>query len=555
MTDMKDKINAFIAPGNRAGLFLALAVSGLLTGTFETFPSFPGMILQWVALVPACLAIYALADRAQTGEGSGGYNHRKCRPLRRFFSLYGYGFVFFMSEYIVIYHWVLSMYPLEVTGMSRGYALAVVLLGWIGLSVLGSLGGALIFAAAVISVSFCRLRLSLLRPFAAASAIPLFEWFETQFWTGVPWNRLGLSQLAGNFTATLMTSSFFGPYFTSFLIVLVSALTAYAIRCGRAGICVPLASGLFAANLAAGLLLIAFSPSAGSVTAAALQGNYSSTEKWNDAARLGAVDKYADMTFSAAEAGAGIIVWPETAVTYNVTDGSGTDIYLSSVAKNSGSVIAAGCFEPGEYGSRNVLRIYLPDGTHGTSYVKRHLVPFGEYIPHRSFFEKAVPPLTEIAMLERDLEPGSGTYVFDSGEFTAGCLICFDSIYEDLARESVADGAQILLLSTNDSWFAESRALHMHEAQARLRAIENGVPVVRSANTGISSVTDRFGRIIEESEPSVEATVKAEVELPAHRTLYSYLGNSVLAAMLAVCVFPPVYSLAAYLKTRLPKKK
>lgn len=562
---MRDKINAFISTGNRAGLLLGLAVSGLLTGAFETFPSFPGMLLQWIALVPACLALYALADRAHAGEESGGgvgggggggdAKPKKRRPLRRFFSLYGYGFVFFMSEYIVIYHWFLSMYPLEVTGMSRGYALAVVLLGWIGLSVLGSLGGALIFAAAVMSLSFCRRRLQLLMPFAAASAYPLFEWFETQFWTGVPWNRLGLSQFAGNFTATLMTSSFFGPYFTSFLIVLVSALTAYAIRYGRAGICLPLASGLFAANLAAGLLLIAFSPSAGSVTAAALQGNYSSTEKWNDSARLGAVDKYAEMTYSAADAGAGIIVWPETAVTYNVTDGSGTDIYLSSVARNSGSVVAAGCFEPGSHGSRNVLRIYLPDGTHVTSYVKRHLVPFGEYIPHRAFFERAVPPLTEIAMLENDLEPGSGTYVFDSGDMTVGCLICFDSIYEDLARESGADGAQMLLLSTNDSWFAESKALYMHEAQSRLRAIENGVPVVRSANTGISSVTDRFGRVIGESEPSVEATVTAGVELPAHRTLYSYLGNSVLAVMLAVCVFPPLYLLAAYAKARLQKKK
>ena len=154
---MRDKINAFISTGNRAGLLLGLAVSGLLTGAFETFPSFPGMLLQWIALVPACLALYALADRAHAGEESGGglgsgggggdAKPKKRRPLRRFFSLYGYGFVFFMSEYIVIYHWFLSMYPLEVTGMSRGYALAVVLLGWIGLSVLGSLGGALIFAA------------------------------------------------------------------------------------------------------------------------------------------------------------------------------------------------------------------------------------------------------------------------------------------------------------------------------------------------------------------------------------------------------------------------
>ena len=109
-----------------------------------------------------------------------------------------------------------------------------------------------------------------------------------------------------------------------------------------------------------------------------------------------------------------------------------------------------------------------------------------------------IPPLANVGMLDDDLLAGEECMVLDTDVGSIGCGVCFDSIYESVILGSVRNGAEIIAISTNDSWFSDSAALYMHNSQSRLRAIETGRYVVRSANTGISSIIDPMGNVKEE---------------------------------------------------------
>jgi apolipoprotein N-acyltransferase len=117
--------------------------------------------------------------------------------------------------------------------------------------------------------------------------------------------------------------------------------------------------------------------------------------------------------------------------------------------------------------------------------------------------------------------------------------VCFDSIYDSLARKSVREGASLLTISTNDSWFTDSAALYMHNAQAQMRAVENGRYVVRAANTGISTAISAKGEVLDSLPPLVEGMVVCDVGVNTHTTLYSLTGNVmlVLFAIALACVF------------------
>ena len=176
-----------------------------------------------------------------------------------------------------------------------------------------------------------------------------------------------------------------------------------------------------------------------------------------------------------------------------------------------------------------------------TVYSKRHLVPFGEYVPMRALVTALIPPLSELSMTADDLSAGDGTEIFELSEGNIGSLICFDSIYETLAMESVRDGAELICLSTNDSWFTDSRALNMHNAQAKLRAIENDRYVLRAANTGISCIISPKGEMEETIEPLNDGYVIGEVELREGRTVYNIIGNSFIYALIVLSLFVLIY--------------
>ena len=176
---------------------------------------------------------------------------------------------------------------------------------------------------------------------------------------------------------------------------------------------------------------------------------------------------------------------------YNVLNDREICNFSSDLAVRCNATVVVGGFVEGEELDENSLIFVSPDGSiEEKVYSKRHLVPFGEYVPLRKLITTLIPPLAEISMLSEDLAPGTDSNVVDTAAGKLGGLICFDSIYETIALDSVRDGAEIIVLGTNDSWFLDSAAVYMHNAQAKLRAVETGRYIVRSANTGISSIID-----------------------------------------------------------------
>ena len=116
--------------------------------------------------------------------------------------------------------------------------------------------------------------------------------------------------------------------------------------------------------------------------------------------------------------------------------------------------------------------------------------------------------------------------MFETEYATIGSLICFDSIYEQLVLDSARDGAEMLLVSSNDSWFYDSAAVYQHQAQSQLRAIECGLPIARSANTGISTIIDTDGSLLAWIDPLERGYAASEISPCESTTLYSTIGNT-----------------------------
>lgn len=506
--------------------FLLLFIGGFLTGLTLVLPKLG--FLEWITLIPVgVVLLYRVADRAV-----------------RLRSLYFEGFVLFYTYYLVCFHWFTYLYPLDfVEGMTKGAALVVVIAAWFGLSLLQALMSALVFVAAGV-VCRCRLcvKLTILKPFLCAGLWAICEWSQTIGWWGVPWGRLPIGQT--EYLIGLQNASLLGSYFVTFMLVSVNLLLAYAII--EINDIKKLRMGAF---LAVALLLLQYGSGTllyfttdvnkgEKIKVACVQGNISSSEKWNVESNQKTLDNYCKYTEKAAAEGAELVIWPETAIPYDI---STTHSYyartFSRLAKDNGIYLLVGAYVSDDEGnSLNSLICYTPMGKQiDTVYSKRHLVPFGEYVPLRPLIETLIPPLANLVLSSDDIYPGKGAQIIqtESG-IGLGGLICFDSIYEELTLESVREGAELICLSTNDSWFIDSAALYMHNAQAQIRAIESGRYVARAANTGVSTVINPRGEVLCELGALVEGIVVCDVYANGSRTVWSVIGNAFIYCLITI---------------------
>ena len=141
------------------------------------------------------------------------------------------------------------------------------------------------------------------------------------------------------------------------------------------------------------------------------------------------------------------------------------------------------------------------------------------------------------------------TALFETEWGKLGGLICFDSIYEELTRASAKDGANLMLLPSNDSWwFSTSVETYQNETQAMLRAIESGRYLVRAGNTGISSIITEHGEHLSWLAPETKGIASAEVEMCTHTTLYTRIGNLFvyLCAAFVLLLYPVDFILQKY---------
>ncbi len=177
----------------------------------------------------------------------------------------------------------------------------------------------------------------------------------------------------------------------------------------------------------------------------------------------------------------------------------------------------------------NGAALFAPEGSLGAVYAKRHLVPFGEYVPWRRllFFADWF-----VSGGIGEFTPGTREPILPSPAGRLAVTICYEAIFPAEVRRAFADGADLLVNLTNDAWFGRTPAPYQHLAMVVLRAVENGTYVVRAANTGISAIVAPDGHIVRASGLFTREVVTGLVAPRSRTTFYTRHGDVFAVALL-----------------------
>lgn len=436
----------------------------------------------------------------------------------------------------------------DVFGWMRPFAVTILPMG---LSLFWALGA----AGAALLVRYCLQRRGAARasPLAAAlaltGALTLAELARGHVLTGFPWGLVGFVWIDWPIA---QTAALIGPYGVTWATLLAGfGLGAAAARlaagdpgargavgkaAGRAAVrAAGAAAGialaplmLFAAYGAARLAEAPSAPPADAPVIRLVQPNVPQNEKWRpDLVRRNLL-RLIDL--SAGEPGAAdptLVVWPETAVPVLVGgDPQFRQEVMAALAErgvDAPLVLGAQRVETGPDGSRRFFNsaFMLAPGTGAVvaRYDKHHLVPFGEFLPFQDFLESL--GVAQLAGRSGGFAAGPGPIVLaPEGVPSFAPLICYEAIFpQDMPPASAAP--DMLLQLTNDAWFGASSGPHQHLVQARWRAIEQGAPLLRSANTGISTGVDAYGRLGPALLLEKMGTVDISLPQATERTVYS----------------------------------
>jgi apolipoprotein N-acyltransferase len=201
-----------------------------------------------------------------------------------------------------------------------------------------------------------------------------------------------------------------------------------------------------------------------------------------------------------------LVLWPENASDVDPFRNSAAYQKIDSAVRAIGAPVLVGAIlaGPGADHRRNVGILWSPTSGPGASYTKRHPVPFAEYIPLRRVAEFVSPAAKTVT---QDMVAGHSNGLLRGGPVPIGDVICFEVAYDDLVRSSVAAGAQLLVVQTNNATFGHTAETYQQLAMSRLRAVESGRTVVQAATTGKSAVIGPDGGVRAESGPLFESDV------------------------------------------------
>lgn len=273
---------------------------------------------------------------------------------------------------------------------------------------------------------------------------------------------------------------------------------------------------------------------------AVVQGNIDQAIKWSPTTKAATVETYLKLSRQAAgEADTELVVWPETALPfYPQQDALIHRVNEFTATSNTWLLTGAPLYSlPPQADGGQQVRYYNgavligPDGRIGGQRAKQHLVPFGEYVPLRRFLPFLEPLVVSVGDFSVGVEKGP----LALGPMRLGVLICYESIFPDIAHESVIRGANLLVNITNDAWYGRSSAPYQSMAMAVLRAVENKRTLIRAANTGISGFVDPLGRIVAQSEIFTEAALVSQAPMLELTTVFNRNGHRFGAAC-AFCI-------------------
>ena len=259
---------------------------------------------------------------------------------------------------------------------------------------------------------------------------------------------------------------------------------------------------------------------------ALIQGNVEQFMKWNPLYQNQVINKYKDLTKKAAKENPALIIWPETATPFYFEENQTETEMLRDLAREIKIPILFGSPHREKIKGERIYfnSAYLLSGTGETlsRYDKMHLVPFGEFVP----FRKILFFIEKLVVMIGDFGRGTEATVMETAGNKAGVSICYEMIFPDLMRQAVKNGANFLVNITNDAWFGKSAASFQHMSMGALRAVENRVPIVRAANTGISGTIDATGKLRDETDLFVE-DFRITLIAPAtdKKTFYALYGD------------------------------
>ena len=375
------------------------------------------------------------------------------------------------------------------------------------------------------------------------------EWLRGHILTGFPWNLIGYVWSGGfpGALAVLQSTAWVGIYGLSLLSVLAAALLALQgapsvapAAAWRRWLPTSVAAMLILLPALAGALHLASAPTALTGTWLRLvQPSISETLKWKPAAAEENFRRLMQLSSAPADHPLAAVLWPEAAATFFLDRDAAHRNALAAAAPKDGYVVTGALrANPPPLPPQQVwnsVQTIDPKGAIPASYDKAHLVPFGEYVPWRDWL-----PIKKITHGTIDLSAGPGPQTIALPGLPAfSPLICYEVIFPAAVIDRQAR-PEWLLNVTNDAWYGRSSGPYQHFAIARTRAVEEGIPLVRVANNGISGMIDARGRVL--ARTGLDDVTYADLALPtaAAPTLYSHLGDWIFAAVLLLLAAVPI---------------
>lgn len=389
---------------------------------------------------------------------------------------------------------------------------------------------------------------SLINPIIGASIWILLEWVQSWMISGFPWFLIGYSQF--NNLAFAQNAAIVGIYGLSFLIITINIYIAQTLR-GKIRIRFLLLAILLIVVTHKGPIASTNTDNKTelpSLKIGVIQGNISQARKWNGDQLSWTTDHYISLTKKIALDKPDLIVHPETAFPYyfNRKNYANYANKIRSLVAEIKIPLLVGSLHFSRQKSDSIYnRALMLDKKGETKGFadKVHLVPFGEYLP----FPKIFGYLGELTAQSGQFTPGDKHNVLSVPDTKgmAGVFICYESIFPNITRSLVLDGANFLINTTNDAWFGQTAAPEQHFAMSVIRAIETRRAVVRAANTGISGIISPYGQITSSTDLEETEIFTQKIELRSDKTFYVRHGNWVLVVSAILLIIYLLFTLKA----------
>lgn len=394
------------------------------------------------------------------------------------------------------------------------------------------------------------------RILALAVGLTASDWLRGHALTGFPWNAFGYALSTP--LALAQTASLLGLWGMTLVAISVFASPAVLIdrdrRSKRAPWPIPAAAiTVLAAMGIFGAIRLSLHPTtyAGDVRLRIMQPNLQQDVKFNYSAKAEVMRKYLTLSDRASGPTATgvrdtkILIWPESAFPFFLTREPDAMAQIADLLPQGTVLVTGSVRAPDLPPNARITRAYNSiyvidhDGNVVSLYDKLHLVPFGEYLPFQGLLEKL--GLEQLTKVQGGFIPGTIRRNLQLPHAPAALpLICYEAIFPDEIADESGDRAKWMINLTNDGWFGISTGPYQHLQQARWRSIEQGLPLVRAANTGISAVIDPLGRVVARLDLGVEGVLDARLPAEIPPTVYAQTGNIpflILFALAASLVF------------------